>query len=221
MWVIPELTEEFVRRMLDVLEVYERPYDPRRPQLCSDEKSVTLRSSARESLEAEEGKPLRKDSEYVRHGTANCFVTVEPKGGKRIVQTTKRRTAMDFAFHLLQISEAYPEADKIVVVLDNLNTHVKKSVIDAFGEKEGEWLWSRFEIHYTPPHGSWLDMAEIEIGILSRQCLKKRSFRSIGALRYHVAKWTAARNARGCKIDWQFTRAKAQEKFRFCSLQNL
>jgi DDE superfamily endonuclease len=170
--VIPQLTGEFVRRMLDVLEVYERPYDPKRPQVCTDEKSHALHCPARESLPPQPGRPLRKDPEYVRHGTANLFVTVEPQGGKRIVQVTKRRTARDFARHLQTISAAYPDADKIVLVLDNLNTHVKKSVIKTFGEAEGERLWSRFEIHYTPPHGSWLDMAEIEIGILSRQCLK-------------------------------------------------
>lgn len=207
--------------MLDVLEVYERPYDPKRPKLCTDEKSHALRTPAREALAASEGKPLRRDSEYVRHGTANLFVTVEPQGGKRIVQVTKRRTAKDFARHLQTISAAYPEAEQIVLVLDNLNTHVKKSVIQTFGEVEGERLWSRFEIHYTPPHGSWLDMAEVEISILSRQCLKKRPYRSLRALRYHAAKWAADRNARGSKIDWQFTRAKAQEKFRFCYLQNL
>lgn len=185
------------------------------------EKSLALHTESRSSLSPGPGKPRRKDSEYVRHGTANCFVTVEPQGGKRIVQVTKRRTAPDFARHLEKISAAYPGAEKIVLVCDNLNTHCKKSVIETFGKEKGETLWSRFEIHYTPPHGSWLDMAEIEIGVLSRQCLKKRSYRSRNALRYHVAKWTKKRNETGNKINWKFDREKAQEKFKFCYLQNL
>src|SRR4030042_7061880 len=161
--------------MEDVLEVYKRPYDSRRPVVCLDETSKQLIGEVRRPVPAAPGQVAHYDSEYVRNGVANLFMIVEPLAGRRDVEVTDRRTKKDYAQCLRKLSdEVYPDAEGIVVVQDNLNTHSPASLYEAFARAEAQRLVARFEWHYTPKHGSWLDMAEIELGILSRQCLSQR-----------------------------------------------
>jgi len=161
--------------MEDVLEVYTRPYDPRRPQVCLDETSKQLVADTRESLPATPGQPARVDDEYERKGPANLFMVFEPLAGQRQAKVTERRTAVDFA-QLIQewVDEHYPQAEKIVLVMDHLNTHKPASLYEAFAPPEARRLMERLEIHYTPKHGSWLNMAETELSVLATQCLDRR-----------------------------------------------
>ena len=199
--------------MMDVLEVYERPYDKEKPVVCVDEKSVPLREEARPPIPSQPGSVKKKDYEYVRNGTANIFIAVEPKGNHRELQVTKRRTKPDFAKFIASLVErTYSAAEKIVVVLDNLNTHFEKSFTETFSKEKAEQILKRLEFHYTPKHASWLNMAEIELSILSRQCLN----RSIGTqeeLRRQTTAWRKKRNRKGIGITWRFTQEKAKEKF--------
>jgi transposase len=214
MWCVPDLDAEYTKRMMDVLEVYERPYDPKRPVVCVYEKSAQLLEDKRPSTPTQPGSPRKKDYEYVRRGTANLFCGVEPKGQRRTVQVTAQRRASDFAEYMAHLAKTvYASAEKIVVVMDNLNTHKEKSFIERYGEKVGSTLWNRLEIHYTPKHASWLNMAEIEIGVLTRQCLQKRRS-SIADLRKHVSAWEKRRNRDKKGITWSFTRKRAHKKFR-------
>jgi transposase len=214
MWCIPKLDEEYIERMMDVLEVYERPYDGEYPVVCLDEKSKQLLGRKREALAMKPGKDKREDYEYKRYGTANVFVAVEPKGGKRKVKTTRRRTKKDFAFMLEElVQKSYKRAKQIVLITDNLNTHTEAAIIDTLGEERGRVLLNRIEWHYTPKHASWLNMAEIEIGVLDRQCLNKE-MENIEAMRQEVRAWEKRRNEKKAMIQWQFTREKAQEKFK-------
>jgi hypothetical protein len=172
MWCIPKVDTLFKERMEDVLEVYERPYNKEEPVVCLDEKSKQLLEDRRPSLPAEPAKALRRDYEYKRNGTRNLFVAVEPKGGHREVTVTKRRQKKDFAYVIKALAEkTYKKAKQIHVVLDNLNTHFESSLYETFGKKITKQLMKRIVFHYTPCHASWLNMAEIEIGILSRQCI--------------------------------------------------
>lgn len=198
--------------MMDVLEVYERPYNPKKPVVCLDEKSKQLLEDARDPLPVKPGQMKRRDYEYIRHGTVNCFVAVEPKGKKRIVLVRRKKKKRDFAMvirHLL--TRLYKEVEKLVLVTDNLNTHGESSLIETFGEETGRQLYNRIEWHYTPKHASWLDQAEIEIGVLSRQCLKK-PVATIERMRYEVSCWVRERNNKRKGINWQFTREKAIKK---------
>lgn len=214
MWCIPQLEAEYIRRMLDVLEVYERPYDPKRPVVCLDEKSFQLLTSKRKALGLGPGKALRVDYEYVRHGTVNAFVAVEPLGKTRHVRVTARRTARDFAaFVYFIVMVKYATADKVVLVTDNLNTHFAKSLVETYGQTKADQIMERIEWHYTPCHGSWLNMAEIEINVLSRQCLRQR-FEDRATATKHIRAWQLRRNLAGKGIEWTFTRAKAREKFK-------
>ena len=199
--------------MEDVLGVYERPFDPLRPVVCADEGRKELRTTPRGSLAAEQGKAKREDYEYEREGAANLFLAVEPLAGKRHVQITDRRTGVDFAKFLRFLSdEAWPEAEKIVLVTDNLNTHKPSCLYEAFAPDEAYRLMNRFEWHYTPEHGSWLNMAEIELSILERQCLSRRMSRA--QLEEEVPLWNETRNALQGKIRWQFTTKDARVKLR-------
>lgn len=174
MWCIGDITPEYEKRMLDVLEVYERKYDPKNPVVCIDEKSKQLLSRKRTSKSVAQGRPQRTDYEYVRHGTVNIFVAVEPQGKRRYARVTKRRTAQDFARYLENIvMKKYWHVEKVLLVLDNLNTHSETSIRDALPNARAEELLKRIEFHYTPKHASWLDMAEIEISALSRQLLRR------------------------------------------------
>ena len=200
--------------MEDVLEVYKRPYDPARPVVCLDETSKQLVGEVATPLPAAPGQVAHYDYEYVRKGVANLFMIFEPLAGQRDVEVTHRRTKKDYAACLRKISDQmYPEAEMIVLVQDNLNTHSPASLYEAFEPAEAKRLADRFEVHYTPKHGSWLDMAEIELGILGRQCLSRR-IENIDDLRREAKAWEAARDAARTPVNWQFTTADARIKLR-------
>jgi transposase len=200
--------------MEDVIEVYHRPPDPSRPVVCVDEGGKQLIGEAREPLPARPGSPAKEDSEYRRHGTANLFMAFEPLAGRRAVEVTERRTAVDFARFLRRLlDEVYPEADRVVLVTDNLNTHAPGSLYEAFEPAEARRLCGRIEWHYTPKHGSWLNMAEVELSVLSRQCLDRR-IPDREALAREVAAWEGRRNAAAVKADWQFTTDDARTRLK-------
>jgi hypothetical protein len=214
-WCIPpEANAEFVCAMEDVLEVYHRPYDPRRPQVCLDGASKQLVGEVASPLPPAPGQPERFDYEYVRNGTANLFMPSEPLVGWRHVMVTDRRTAVDFAEVLRWLAEdVYPDAERVVLVLDNLNTHKLASLYEAFEPERARRLAERFEFHYTPKHGSWLNVAEIELSVLSRQCLDQR-IGTVEALLDHLEPWQTARNDRAVGVNWRFTTADARIKLR-------
>ncbi len=200
--------------MEDVLEVYKRPYDPRRPVVCLDETSKQLIGEVRTPVPAAPGQVACYDCEYVRHGVANLFMLFEPLAGQRDVQVTERRTKKDYAQCLRKLSDQmYPDAEIIVLVQDNLNTHSPASRYEAFAPTEAQRLAERFEFHYTPKHGSWRDMAEIELGILGRQCLSQR-IDNIGELRRQTKAWEKNRDQAKAVVNWQFTTADARIKLK-------
>jgi hypothetical protein len=200
--------------MEDVLEVYERPYDPDRPVVCLDEASKQIIGETRTPIPASPGRPERVDHEYTRNGTVNLFMVNEPLAGCRYVEATERRTAVDFARLLKVISDdLYSGAEKIVLVMDNLNTHEMASLYKAFEPAEARRLAERFEVHHTPKHGSWLNMAEIELAVLSGQCLDQR-FDSRKALERAVEAWLLERNERCVGVNWQFTTGDARIKLK-------
>jgi hypothetical protein len=168
--------------MEDVLKIYEKTLSEHQPVICVDEKPVVLHADTRPSVPVRPGRVGRRDYEYKRCGTANVFCAVEPKAGRHFTKPTPTRKSPEFADFLLEIAASYPQADTIHLVLDNLSTHTRKAVVDRYGEKDGDWLWRRFTVHHTPKHGSWLNQAEIEIGIFSRQCLGKRRIGNIDDL---------------------------------------
>jgi hypothetical protein len=200
--------------MEDVLAVYHRPYAPKRPLVALDEASKQLVGEVVHPLPPEPGQPERFDYEYVRNGTANLFMISEPLLGWRHVAVTERRTAKDFAEVVRWLAEeVHPDAEKIVLVLDNLNTHKLASLYEAFPPEQARRIAERLEIHHTPKHGSWLNVAEIELSVLARQCLDRR----IGddpTLRAEVAAWSEERNERGVEVKWRFTTADARIKLR-------
>jgi hypothetical protein len=200
--------------MEDVLAVYERPYDPKRPLVCVDETSKTLHDTPHGTLPIEAGQPLRQDYEYKRNGTANIFMAVEPLIRKRKTFVTDQRTHQDFAELLCYLSDdAYPEAEKIVLVTDNLNTHSPACLYERFDPAPARRLTQRFEWRYTPEHGSWLNMAEIELSILSRQCTNRR-ISNKQTLATEVAAWQKERNNLKMQIDWQFKTDNARIKLK-------
>lgn len=214
-WVIPpEQNADFVAAMEDVLEVYQRPYDETRPVVCLDEQSKQLIGETRIPIAARPGQPARHDYEYQRNGTANLFMLFEPLRGWRHVQVTDRRTKIDFAQVIRELCDVhYPDAEQIVLVMDNLNTHKTASLYEAFEPTEARRLIERLEIHYTPKHGSWLDMAETELSVLTKQCLDRR-IADQTTLTSEVAAWETQRNDDEAKIDWQFTTADARTKLK-------
>jgi len=200
--------------MEDILEVYKRPYDPKRPVVCLDETSKQLIGEVATPMLAAPGQVAHYDYEYVRNGVANIFMIFEPLAGQRDVEVTDRRTKKDYAECLRRISDKmYPDAEVIVLVQDNLNTHSPASLYEAFDPAEAKRLADRFEVHYTPKHGSWLDMAEIELGILGRQCLSRR-IDNMDDLRREANAWEVARDTTGIKVDWQFRTENARIKLR-------
>ena len=200
--------------MEDVLEVYTRPYDPRFPQVCMDETHTQLLGEVRDPLPMTPGRVARHDPEYVRGGVANLFLVCEPLRGWRHVSVTERRTAVDWAHCVREMVDVhYLDAEKVVLVLDQLNTHSVASLYEAFAPTEAKRIADRLEIHHTPKHGSWLNMAEIEFSVLVRQCLGQR-LAGAGQLREEVGGWEDARNTAGSRIDWRFTTADARIKLK-------
>jgi len=200
--------------MEDILEVYQRPYDPQRTLVCLDETSKQLIAETRVPIAAKPGQPGRHDYEYRRNGTANLFMMFAPLEGWRHVKVTDRHTAVDYAQVLKELSDThFPGSAKIVLVQDNLNTHKPASLYEAFPPAEARRLVERFEWHYTPKHGSWLDMAESELSVLSSQCLDRR-IPDQRVLKDEVAAWEADRNSKHAKANWQFTTADARVKLR-------
>lgn len=196
--------------MEDVLDVYHRPFDPKRPQVCLDESSKQLLEHTRVPIAATPGTPTRVDDEYKRCGTANIFAAIEPLTGKNIIDVTERRTAVDMAHFLRRIADKhYPRATVIVLVMDNLNIHELSCLYEAFEPSEARRLVERFEVHHTPKHGSWLNVAEILLSTLSRQCLDQR-IATMADLRSTIAAWRAARV--GGAVKWRFTTAQARIK---------
>jgi hypothetical protein len=214
-WAIPpEHSAAFVAAMEDVLVVYQRPPDPTHPVLCMDETSKQLVSETRAAVPVAPGQPQREDYEYERQGVANLFLFCEPLTGWREIHVTERRTRIDWARAMRELSDRhYPAAERITVVLDNLNTHGPTSFYEAYAPEEARRLAERFEFHYTPKHGSWLNMAEIELSVLSRQCLDRR-IGEVAVLRSEIEAWQRKRNEASKTIDWQFTTADARTKLK-------
>ena len=214
-WCIPpQANAEFVWHMEDVLDVYTRPSDARFPQVCMDETSKQLLREPRPAVPAAPRRPRRMDYEYERGGVANLFLFCEPAQGRRWVEVTDRRTRRDWAQAIKDlVDHRYPEAERIVLVMDNLNTHSPASLYEAFEPKEAKRLADKLEIHHTPKHGSWLNMAEIELSVLSRQCLDRR-VPDFAALEADVAAWQARRDGLGGRVDWRFTAEDARIKLK-------
>jgi hypothetical protein len=212
MWCIGALTEEYRQRMYALLELYARPLCHAEPVICIDEKSLQLIAHSRDPVPMAAHSPTKQDYEYVRNGTTKLFVAVEPKAGQRIVEVTAQRGKIDFvAFVSDLLTNAYAKARRVHLVLDNLNTHFRKSFDDVLGKRAAGKLLRRVQFHYTPKHASWLNMAEIEIGILSRHCLDRR-IPSREFLQSEVDAWQEARNAEERTIEWKFTRQDADQK---------
>ncbi len=210
----PDANAAFVAGMEDVLEVYQRPHDPEYPVVCVDETSKQLVAETRVAIAGRPGQPARYDYEYKRNGTANLFMIFAPLEGWRHVEVTDRHTAVDYAQILKAIADMnFPKAKKIVLMQDNLNTHKPASLYEAFPAAEARRLVERFEWHYTPKHGSWLDMAESELSALSGQCLDRR-IADKQTLTEEVAAWEGSRNKKHVKADWQFTTADARVKLK-------
>ena len=215
MWCVADLDDEYIAKMEDVLAVYERPYDSAQPVVCLDERAVQLRGDKRVRRPARPGRPARYDYEYERHGTANIFCAVEPLAGEYMTKLTPDRSGAEFAKMLMEIARRYPRAKTIHLVMDNLNSHTLVSLVRHYGEQRGTKLWSRFTIHYTPKHGSWLNQAELAICILNRQCMGKRRFPSIDDLHPEVTMWNRRVNRERRRFSWCFTTAKARERFSY------
>jgi len=213
MWCVAELNEDYITNMEDVLETYERPYASKEPVVCLDEKPVTLHADVRPATAASPGREARRDSEYQRCGTANVFCAVEPKAGRHFTFPTPDRSGFEFAQVVFQLAMQYPDAETIHLVLDNLNIHRRKSLTDLYGEETGGEIWERFTIHYTPTHGSWLNQAEIEISLFSRQCLGARRITDLKTLRRETRAWNRRMNRARTKINWKFDRRAARRKF--------
>jgi len=215
MWCIADLNEPYIARMEDVLEIYEEPLSELAPVVCMDEKPVVLHADVRDPIPMKPGSVAKRNCEYERRGTANAFCAVEPKAGVHFTRITPARSSPEFADFLLSIAEYYPAAGTIHLVMDNLSTHTRKALGDRFGEEAGGWLWKRFTVHYTPKHGSWLNQAEIEIGIFNRQCLGKRRIGEISALRRQAKAWNRRANRDKITIKWKFTRKLARLKLNY------
>jgi hypothetical protein len=199
--------------MEDILDLYERPYDPKRPVICLDERPCQLIDDVLVPLPMQAGKPKREDYHYKRNGVCTVFIAFEPLTGRRFVQVRKRRTKRDYAAFMKYVAGHYSQAEQIVVIQDNLNTHNPGSFYAAFKPQEAFALAQRFEMHYTPPKASWLNMIEIELSILSKQCLDRR-IGDMQTLKREVLAWVEERNAKRATVHWQFTKNKARDKFK-------
>jgi transposase len=216
MWCIAEMTEEYINRMEDVLDVYERAHDPRRPVICLDEKPVPLISNVVDPLPPRgPGETMLKDYEYERGGSANVFFAIEPKAGIFISKVTETRCGLEFSIFMSEIAYRYKDADKIVLVMDNLSTHTASILKEHMGDELGTKLWERFEVHYTPKHASWLNQAEIAIGIYSRQALGDGRVGNLENLKELTNAWNERINAKGQTINWRFTKQKARKSLSY------
>ena len=210
----PDADAEFVAHMEDVLSIYERPYDLKQPVVCMDERPVQLVKETRVPIPMKRGKPRRYDYEYERAGTACAFLFTETLRGWRKARVRKRRTAVDWAQEMRDLLEKdYPNAEKVILVCDNLNTHKPSAFYKVFPPEEAHRLACRLEIHFTPKHGSWLNIAECELAALSKQCLKDR-VPSLRELKKQVVRWSAERNKRQRGVDWRFTTKQARNKLK-------
>jgi hypothetical protein len=198
--------------MEDILHLYARPYDPKRPVICFDERPCQLLGDVLVPLPMEPGKPQREGYQYKRNGVCTVFIAFEPLTGRRWIQVRERRTKNDYAQFMAWVAAQYPEAEVIVLVQDNLNTHTPGSFYQAFSPEEAFALAQRFEMHYTPPKASWLNMVEIELSILSKQCLDRR-IGDMATLEREALAWAEKRNAQRATVHWQFTSQKARDKF--------
>lgn len=213
MWCVPKLDEEYIARMEDVLDTYEKAPNPAFPVICLDEKPIVLHSETRASIPMTDGQPKRVDYEYKRCGTANVFCAVEPKVGAYINSVTPNRSGAEFAKFLEEISLRYQAAVKITLIMDNLSTHKEKSLLEHFGQERGAALWQRFDVHYTPKHASWLNQAEIAIGMFQRQCLGTCKIPDVETLTKKTIAWNRVANTKRITINWQFFKQDAREKF--------
>lgn len=210
-WCIPEVSAEFVAPMEDLLDLYAEPYDPVRPVVCFDESPKQLIGEVREPIPPQPGAPARQDTEYKRNGVRNLMMICEPKRGWRDVLIMQRRTKIDFAHAMRHIVECYPDAEVIRVVLDNLNTHKTASLYEAFAPEEARAIARKLEFHYTPKHGSWLNIAELELAVLSNMCLSQR-IADEETLRREVEANVRERNAKAIPIKWKFSTQDARRK---------
>jgi hypothetical protein len=212
MWCVARITVEYRERMYALLDLYAQPYDAAEPVICVDEKSKQLLAHKRQPVEMKPSSPTKEDYEYTRKGTRNLFVAVEPKGGRREVSVTGRRTKKDFVTFVLHLVQGvYASARKVHLVLDNLNTHFTKSFVEVLGAEKAAVVLERIHFHYTPKHASWLNMAEVEIGVLEKQCTGRR-IPTEAILQSEVAAWQHKRNLEKRGINWTFTREKADAK---------
>jgi transposase len=215
MWCVPKLNREYIRKMEDVLSLYEKPYNAREPVVCVDEKPVSLHRELRSPIPAKPGAPAKRDNEYRRCGTANVFGVVEPKAGRHFTRATPDRSGPQFARLINDLARRYATARTIHVVVDNLNTHGPKCLTDAFGQRDGRRLWNRLTVHYTPKHGSWLNQAEIELSLYTRECLGTRRFPELRILQQETREWNRRTDRKRTRINWTFTRRKARGTFRY------
>jgi len=211
MWCIQEITPEFRRRMYGILDLYQEPYDSRSPLIGVDEKPKQLIEDSRSPIPMQPGKTEKYDYEYIRNGKANIFMAVEPKHGRRNTKVTWQRTNRDFAQFMGELVLLYPYADKLRIILDNLSTHSKKAFYETFEQEQADKILSKLEFHYTPKHASWLNVAEIEIGVMDGECTDRR-MKNISFLKKEVGAWTKRRNNERCTVDWRFTREDADKK---------
>ena len=213
MWCVADLDNDYIDKMEDVLETYERSYDAAQPVVCLDEKPVTLHADVRPTSPAQPGREARRDNEYERCGTANVFCAVEPKAGRHFTFPTPDRSGFEFAQVVFELAMHYPNAKTIHLVMDNLNSHSQKSLTDLLGAEVASEVWSCFTVHHTPKHGSWLNQAEIEIGMFARQCLGKRRIPDLKTLKREARAWNRHMNRNQVKINWRFDRQAARRKF--------
>ncbi len=212
MWCISEINQEFRERMYDVLDLYEEPYDPQNPVIGLDEKPKQLLEDKRKAIPMTLGHIEKYDNEYIRRGKTNIFMAIEFKAGKRTTRVTSRRTKKDFAkFVKHLVDKVYPDAERLHLVLDNLNTHNESSFYEMYDKEEAERILDKIKFHYTPKHASWLNVAEVEIGVMDAECTKRR-IPDKDLLRQEVMAWERKRNKQKKKIDWKFTKRKADEK---------
>jgi hypothetical protein len=211
MWCIQKITPKYRERMYKILDLYEEPYNPQKPVIGVDEKPKQLVEDSRKPIPLSEGKVFKQDYEYIRRGKANIFMAVEPKGGKRVTEVTWQRTKKDFALFIKGLVEKYSNATVLKLVVDNLNTHNKSSFYETFDKEEAEKILKKVEFHYTPTHASWLNVAEIEIGVMDTECTDRR-IKDKEMLKQEVRAWTMRRNRERKKITWTFTKQKADKK---------